>query len=129
MMSYYHDRPEQAQAAWRDYRAAAMPGSEDWLDATQGLAEQLRKAGRHRAALELFDEYLKVNKEAWVLLDAAESHLALGENEQAQACLNEAEAAASPLIDSRNDLDAKIFARIQPRLKALRAQFDATQPR
>ena len=62
-----------------------QPGSEDWLNATEGLAEQLRKAGQHRAALELLDEYLKVNKvERRVLLDAAESHIALGEKEQAR---------------------------------------------
>jgi tetratricopeptide (TPR) repeat protein len=125
----YYDRPEQAQAAWRGYRAAARPGSEEWLEATQGLAEQLRKAGQHRAALELVDEYLKVNQAEGVLLDAAESHLALGENEQAQACLNQAEAAARPLEGSRNELDARTFASIQRRLKALRAQCGSKQAR
>lgn len=125
----YHNRPEQAQAAWRGYRTAARPGSEDWLDATQGLAEQLRKAGRHRAALELLDECLKVNEVAGLLLDAAESHLALGEKEQAQACLNKAEAAARPLEGSRNELDARTFAVIQCRLKALRAQCGSKQAR
>ncbi len=126
----YHNRPEQARAGWRGYRAAARPGSEEWLEATQGLAEQLRKAGRHRTALELLDEYLKVNKAAaGVLLDAAESHLALGEKGQAQACLNKAEAAARPLEGSRNEQDVRIFAAIQRRLKALRAQCGSKQAR
>jgi tetratricopeptide (TPR) repeat protein len=123
------NRPEQVQAAWRGYRAAARPGSEDWLDATQGLAEQLRRAGRHRAALELLDEYLKVNRAEGVLLDAAESHLALGEKEQARACLNEAEASARPLEGSRNELDVRTFAAVQRRLKGLRAQCDSKQAR
>jgi len=126
----HHNRPEQAQAAWRDYLAAVRPGSEEWLNATGGLAEQLRKAGRHRAALQLADEFLKVNKEnCWVLLDAAESHLALGEKEQAQACLNEAEAAARPLKGSHDEGDARFFARIQRRLKALREQVNSKQAR
>jgi thioredoxin-related protein len=124
-----HDRPEQAQAAWRAYRAAARPGSEDWLNATQGLAEQLRKAGRHRAALELLGEGLKVKEWEGLLLDAAESHLALGEKEQAQACLNKVEAAARPLEGSRNELDARFFAAIQRRLKALRAHCGSKQAR
>jgi thioredoxin-related protein len=126
---HYYDRPKQAEAAWRAYRAATQPGSEEWLLATQGLAGQLRKAGQHRAALELVDECLKVNKAAGLLLDAAESHLALGEQERARACLDEAEAAARPLASSRSELDAKIFAAIQHRLKALRAQCDSKQAR
>src|SRR5262249_52789971 len=116
-------------AAWRAYRAAATPGSEEWLMATQGLAKELRKAGRHRAALDLLDEYLKVNKAAGVLLDAAESHLALGEQEQARACLNEAEAAARPLASSRSEWDAKLLAAIRQRLKALRVQCGSRQAR
>ena len=126
-MISYHDRPEQVQAAWRAYRAAASPASEEWLEATQGLARALHKAGRHRAALELLDEYLKVNKAAGALLDAAESHLALGEQQRAQVRLDEAEAAARPLKGSRNELDARIFAAIQHRLKALRARCGSKQ--
>src|SRR5262249_47441364 len=125
-----HDnRPELAQAAWRGYRAAAKPRSEDWLAATQCLAEQLRKAGQHRAALELLDESLKVDRAIGFLLAAAESHLALGENEPARACLNEVEVAARPLEGSHNELDARGFAFIQRRLKALRAQDGLRQHR
>ena len=66
------------------------------LEATQGLAKELRKAGQHRAALELLGECLKANMAGDVLLDAAESHLALGEKEKAQACVDKAEALARP---------------------------------
>jgi thioredoxin-related protein len=125
----HDDRPEQAQAAWRAYRAAAKPGSEAWLEATEGLAKELRKAGQHRAALELLGECLKANKAGDVLLDAAESHLALGEKEQAQACLNKVEAAARSLENSRNALDAGLFAAIQRRLRSLRAQSEPRQAR
>ena len=121
----FYNRPEQAQAAWRSYRAAASPGSEAWLEATQGLAKELRKGGQHQAALKLIDEYLKVNKAAAeVLLDAAESHLALDEKEQAWACLNKAEASARPFED---ELGPRTFARFQTRLKTLRAQCDPRQ--
>jgi thioredoxin-related protein/tetratricopeptide (TPR) repeat protein len=125
----YFDRPEQAQAAWRGYRAAVAPGSEDWLNATQGLAEQLRKAGQHRAAIELLEEGLKVKEWEGLLLDAAESHIALGEKDRAQACLNKVEAAARSLEGSHNQLDTRTFAAIQRRLKALRAQCDRQQAR
>jgi thioredoxin-related protein/tetratricopeptide (TPR) repeat protein len=125
----FFNRPEQAQAAWHAYRAAARPGSEDWLNATQGLAEQLRKAGQHRAALELLGEGLKVTESEGLLLDAAESDLALGEKAQAQACLNKVEAAARPLEGSRNEIDTRFFAAIQRRLKALRAQCDSKPAR
>ncbi len=118
-----------ASLPWRAYRAAARPRSEDWLNATQGLAEQLRKARRHRAALELLDERLKVKEWEGLLLDAAESYLALGEREQAQDCLSKVEAAARRLKGSRNELDARTFAAIQRRLKALRAQCDSKQAR
>jgi hypothetical protein len=93
------------------------------------LPGQLRKAGQHRAALKLVDEYLKIDKAAGVLLDAAESHLALGEQEQAQVCLNEAEAAARPLEGFRSELDVRILAAIRHRLKALRAQCGSKQGR
>ncbi len=125
----HDDRPEQGQAAWRAYRTAVKPGSEAWLEATQGLAKELRKAGRHRDALELLGEGLKVAEWEVLLLDAAESHLALGEKEQAQACLKKVEAAVRPLEGSRNEPDARFFAAIQRRLKALRAQGGSDQAR
>jgi thioredoxin-related protein len=128
-MISYRNRPEQVQAAWRAYRAAARPGSEEWLEATQDLAKQLRKAGQHQAALKLVEEYLKISKAPGALLDAAESHLALGEQEQAQVCLNEAEAAARPLKSSRNEFDVRIFTAIQHRVKALRAKCGSKQAR
>jgi thioredoxin-related protein len=120
----YHNRPEETLAAWRAYREATKPGSEDWLSATQGLAGELRKAGQHRAALKLTSEYLAVNKAAWVMLDAAESHIALGENDQARDMIGQAEAASRALKDSKNELDIKAFARTNERMKGLRRQLE-----
>jgi thioredoxin-related protein len=123
-MIRYHNRPEETQAAWRAYREAAKPGSDDWLSATQGLADALRKAGQHRAALKLISEYLAVNKAAWLMLDAAESQIALGENDQARDMISQAEAASRALQNSKNELDIKVFARIDERMKSLRKQVE-----
>jgi thioredoxin-related protein len=125
----YHNRPEQTLAAWRAYREAAKPGSEEWLSATAGLAHELRQAGKHREALELVTAYLVVEKAAWVMLDAAESHLALGENDQARAMISQAEAASRALKDSTNEFDSKAFIRINERMKDLRKQLETKKPK
>jgi RNA polymerase sigma factor (sigma-70 family) len=126
----YHNRPEQTIAAWRAYREAARRGSEAWLSATAGLAHELRKAGQHRAALQLVSEYLAIQKAAfWLILDAAESHLALGEHDQARALIRQAEAASADLRKSTNRTDIKILARIDRRVKSLREQLDTKKPK
>jgi hypothetical protein len=126
----YHNRPEQRVAAWRAYRAAAKRGSEDWLSATAGLAHELRKAGQHRAALDLVSDYLASKKAAsWLMLDAAESHIALGENDQARAMISKAEAASADLRKSTNKPDVRALARIDKRMKSLREQLDTKKPK
>jgi thioredoxin-related protein len=121
----YHNRPEQTVAAWRAYREAAKPGSGDWLSATAGLANELRKAGQHRAALKLVSAYLAIDKTApWLMLDAAESHIALGERDKARALIRQVEAASLDLKKSTNQSDVKIWARIDERMKSLRKQLD-----
>ena len=125
----YHNNAKQALAAWAVYRQAAKPGSEDWLDATQGLARELRRAGDHRQALKLVSEYLAINKAAWLMLDAVESHIALGEDDQARTMIAQAEAASRALKDSKSELDIKIFARIEERMKPLRKQLEIKKPK
>src|SRR5262249_44616048 len=49
----YHNRPEQTLAAYRAYRDAAKPGSDEWLEASSRLADQLRQSGQHRTALKV----------------------------------------------------------------------------
>jgi thioredoxin-related protein len=124
----YHKRSEQTIAAWRAYREAAKPGSEDWLQATAGLAGALRKTGSHRAALKLVSEYLAIDKAAWLMLDAAESHIALGENDQARAMIGQAETASRALEKSTSELDGKILAVIRKRTQSLRKQLETKGP-
>jgi thioredoxin-related protein len=123
----YHNRPEQAVAAWRAYREAAKPASEAWLSATAGLAHELRKAGQHRAALKLVSDYLAIDKTPWLMLDAAESHIALGDKDKARSLIRQAEAASGDLKKSTNKTDIKIWARIDKRMKSLRKQLDTNK--
>jgi thioredoxin-related protein len=120
----YHNRPELTVAAWRACREAAKLGSEDWLTATASLAQELRKAGQHRAALKLVSDYLAINKSAWLMLDAAESHLALGEKDQARAMIRQAQAASADLRKSTNKLEIEAVARIDERIRILQEQLD-----
>jgi thioredoxin-related protein len=125
---HYHNRPEQVLAAWRACREAAERGSDDWLVATGELAGELRRAGQHHAALALVTEYLAVNKAAWLMLDAAESHIALGEDDRARAMLGQAEAGCRALEGSTNRLDLATAARIRERSKGLRKQLGERRP-
>jgi thioredoxin-related protein len=129
----YHDRPEQTVAAWRAYREAAKPGSADWLSATAGLAQELRKGGEHRAALKLVSDYLTIDKAPlWLMLDAAESHIALGEFDQARAMMREVEAASAALRKSTNKSNARMLAsidHIDERMTSLRKQLDKKNPK
>src|SRR5262249_43940638 len=124
LMLAHHNRPEETHSAWRACREAVKPGSEDWLLATSSLADELRKAGQHRAALKLVAECLAVEKWAWLMLDAAESHIALGENDQARAMISQAEAASRELKESVNQSHIKALARIEKRVTSLREQLD-----
>jgi thioredoxin-related protein len=124
----YHDRPEQTAAAWRACREAANPGSEEWLTATAGLAQEMRKTGQHRTALKLVSDYLAIDKSVWLMLDAAESHVALGEKDQARAMISQAQAASANLRSSTNKLEIRAVARIEERIKSLQKQLDTKKP-
>lgn len=79
--------------ASRKYREASPPNSEDWLTATFLLALQLKWEGDYREALKLQRELIEADpSNLMIRLDAAESHLALGEGEAAQRMIREVEA-------------------------------------
>ena len=59
--------------AWMEYRAAAVPKSDDWSTATALLGRQYMLDGEYRDALPFLQEFLKVEPDnAWVMLDLAE---------------------------------------------------------
>jgi thioredoxin-related protein len=124
----YHDRPEQTAAAWGACREAAKLGSDDWLTATAGLAQEMRKDGQHRTALKLVADYLAIDRSAWLMLDAAESNIALGEKDQARAMISQAQVASADLRKSTNKLEIIAVARIDERIKSLQKQLDTKKP-
>jgi tetratricopeptide (TPR) repeat protein len=85
---------DEAIQAWRDCRQAAKPGTDRWLTATAISARLLKREGRYNEALSLFEELLRSPpKDTFVLLDAAECSLKLGNKEAARSRIHEAEAA------------------------------------
>jgi hypothetical protein len=76
----------------------------------------------------LVSEYLAIDKAAWLMLDAAESHIALGENDQARAMIGQAETASRALEKSTSELDGKILAVIRKRTQSLRKQLETKGP-
>jgi thioredoxin-related protein len=108
--------------AYREYREASPTKTDEWLIATWQLALLLQKSGDHRQALQLHGEYLKVDpKDAWIMLDAAVSHLALGENDAARALVRNAEKALPEKPERQSDKD---FAkRVRTRIAGLQERL------
>jgi thioredoxin-related protein len=108
--------------AYREYREATQPNSDDWFRATWQLALVLQKTGDHHGALQLQREYLQADpKSSMIMLDAAVSHLALGENEAARALIRDAEKALPATQERQSDKEYEQrvrtrIARIQDRL-------------
>jgi len=107
-------------AAWQTCRDAAPRGGEEWLEATYFLADETRKAGRPRDALALFDEYMAVERSAWVMTHVAECHLDLGTPDRAREWLDRAEVDAAKLKASPRQGDQQTAARTEARVKQLR---------
>lgn len=110
-------------AAWREYRGAAKPGTDDWMTATALLAFQLQREGDHREALALLSEHIEARPDPWVMLDAVKSHVTLGEHDAARQLLDEAEkrVPAEPARPS----DKQHHERTLKRIAELRSQLDA----
>lgn len=123
------DRLRQSIDAWRAYREATKAGTEDWLDATALLARQYQKAGEHRRALELFGKFLELDKYSGIMLDAAESHIALGQHEQARIMIGQAQSAIGPLKRSARKSEKEEAARAEKRIDGLRAKLGTNNGR
>jgi thioredoxin-related protein len=83
----------------RRLQKATKHGTDDWKDATFFLALELRRAGRHREALELTNDFLQVERSPNQLLDAAESLIALKRHTEA----------------------AELFKEVRPHIQSLKA--------
>jgi tetratricopeptide (TPR) repeat protein len=108
--------------AWRDCRQEAKPGTDRWLTATAISARLLKRAGRYREALPLFEELLQsMPKDTFVLLDAAECSLKLGNKDSARSLIHEAEAALP--TNSPRQADVALVKRDRARIEKLQAQL------
>jgi tetratricopeptide (TPR) repeat protein len=108
--------------AYREYREASPPMTDDWFRATWQLEIPEQKVADHREALRLQQEYLQADpKASWIMLDAAVSHLALGENEVARALFRGAEQALPVKSDRQSDKDFE--QRVRTRIGRLRDQL------
>jgi tetratricopeptide (TPR) repeat protein len=97
---------EEGNRAWREYRQAAKPGTNQWLTATWVLGVRLKRDGRYRDALTLFEEFLQATpKDSGILLQAAECNLALGNKEAARSRIHEAEAALPTSSPRQTDIE------------------------
>lgn len=85
----HSDLDEKLIEVSQKYRSVSKQGSEDWMEATYFLALALRRAERHREALELINEFLQVERSPNQLLDAAESLIALKRHTEAAVLLEE----------------------------------------
>lgn len=111
-------------SAWDSYRAVLKLGSDDWLTATALLSRELRRAERHQEALRLIDEYLEQSWDCWLLLDAAEIHIALGDFGEAQRLISFAASANQKPAVSASGLSHGDFKDVDKRVKALQQDVE-----
>jgi thioredoxin-related protein/tetratricopeptide (TPR) repeat protein len=115
--------PDEAIQAWLACRLAAKAGTEQWQIATALSGRLLKREGRHREALPLLEEFLKIEpKETMVLLDAAECSLALGDKQGARSRIREAEATLP--TNSPRQADMTTVKRDRARIAKLQALLD-----
>lgn len=117
------DPVEQSIAAWRSYRKATESGTDEWSNATSLLARELRRADRHLEAVQLVNGLLKKRQEAWLLLDAAESHIALENTEEALQVIAKAESQVEVLRESSRKADRDMVKYLEGRIVAMKDQL------
>lgn len=126
-MLYRGDRIADSIDAWRTFRATTKPGTDNWLDATLLLGRELRRDGRHEDALDLFNQALQQGRDAWILLDAAESCLGLNCPDKAISLIEEAHSLNSKLANSERKGDRDNYQRVETWIKGLKEKVSASQ--
>ncbi|WP_081596177.1 thioredoxin family protein [Rhodopirellula baltica] len=105
--------------AWQRYLDEVEHGSDKWLTATVLLAREFQRAGSHEKALPLLEEYLKVESNSWVMLDAAASHLALGNHKRCREYIEQTTELNGKLKDSERQSEQNQFEIVSDRIKKL----------
>jgi len=126
---YFSRRPSVISSinAWREYRAAIGPESDDWENATLTLASELAQAGDYRAALALWTERLEYQRAkgtdevAYLLLSISDAQRALGMMDEARQSLDAAEKAINLQAKTAKDPGSDKYLRKE--LAKLREAF------
>jgi len=119
-------RLEESIAIWRAYQEATEKGTVHWLTTTALLAHQLQQAGRHEDALRLLKQCLEEDERNEVLLlDAAESHIALGNDEQAKKRIAEARSIVHELARSERVSEQEQAEALEDRIQGLLQRLSA----
>jgi hypothetical protein len=142
LVRQFGSTPE-AIRAWTAYRDSAEPRTFDWLTGTAFLARALQKSGEHREALQLFDQILATLEAAksgeielawpwspeesgpFIMLDAAECHIALGESSDAKTKIDRASAGIDALSKSPRQEDKERVDELQEKVATLQAKLDS----
>ena len=107
----------------RRFQKATIRGTDDWKDATFFLALELRRAGRHREALELTNDFLRVERSPNLLLDAAESLIALKRHKEAAALIEEVQPQIQSLKDSHLKWEIEQYENLAERSQVLKKRM------
>jgi tetratricopeptide (TPR) repeat protein len=108
---------------WQAYRNEAQRGTDDWYTATALLAREHRRANQFETALKLFDSFLEEDRDSWVLLEAAECQIALGNYDQARRYVLESEAIAKPFADLTKQSARERYDLVLSRISTLREKL------
>ena len=115
----HHGHLQQSIEVWQTYQQATRKGTDDWLTATVLLSRQLRQAGQHKEALRLINEVLEEERDEWLLLDAAEIHIAMGNDAQAKKLIDEARSMNRKYAESERRSELADFKRTEARITSL----------
>ena len=130
-------------ATWRDYREFAKPRSFEWLTGTAFAARGLLKSKEYDDAASFFHQIIdtldagrrgeveltwpwSADSGHFIMLEAAECHLALGQLDDATALVDRAAVSVDRLTNSPRAGDNKDGTRLQEMVSALRKKIGKT---
>jgi hypothetical protein len=139
-----HDRLSESLEVWQVCRDAAEPESLDWLSTTAWYARARQQAGHHAEAVALFDAIFLTYQRAregkvklpwpfepnggqFIMLEAAQSWLELGDLQRAYALVDEAESAIPRLESSTRADEREQAARIKTNVSSMREKLSAAR--
>ena len=140
MTAYQRDNRQRIEA-WKDYREFAEPRTFEWLTGTAFLARELQKSEKYEEAASLFRQVIETldagkrgevelrwpwsaDSGHFVMLEAADCHLALGQLDAASGLADRAAKSVDRLTKSPRVGDNKDGKRLQDMVTALREKIE-----